>query len=478
MAVDGDRRLRCEQQQPSCAQPRNVYLDLGTNWGNTLRLHHDLMRWVNQSDKLNEPWLVYGFEASPLIAPFVDQFVRWLNHEVTDPPRNCLPPSGSSAHLSKFASAFGCDQRPGADHLRCLRHVLDGPLAALRPDVSLNSSRLVRCRLAEAATWCPQRRCTSASSRSSCSRYASKYVFVPAAVGGRAGWTAMQEDPWQLLRGGALPVWSPNRVSRDTLQIRHVRTVDFAQWIKATFAPSDYVVVKMDIETAEYAVLAQLDRVGALGLLDVLSFETHPGVAAKHVRADLGGGHTPLPDFVHALLRGEDAKRVLEAKMPWARITREADGVHDGFDALSRPQVTRRVVAEEARRCAALHRPAVNASVAARAAKLQGWLETRGRSALSRGYCETASQPGDCSHGDKGSWALHGDEISSLMGAARACVKRCAECARCQTLSFSPTWRDCSWFARCDLSALHAKPSDFWTIELPGVPEDAMASHF
>ena len=39
---------------------RNVYLDLGANWANTLRLYHDFY-----PQKRKEPWEVYAFEASP-----------------------------------------------------------------------------------------------------------------------------------------------------------------------------------------------------------------------------------------------------------------------------------------------------------------------------------------------------------------------------------------------------------------------------
>ena len=61
-----------------------VYIDLGANWANTLRLFKDIP-W-RQGHQYSGPWEVYAFEASPLIQPFVERFTRYLNGAQDRPP--------------------------------------------------------------------------------------------------------------------------------------------------------------------------------------------------------------------------------------------------------------------------------------------------------------------------------------------------------------------------------------------------------
>jgi hypothetical protein len=53
---------------------RHVYLDLGANWGNTLRLYRDI-------DKSPGPWDIYSLELSPSIGWYVDGLCKFLNGE-------------------------------------------------------------------------------------------------------------------------------------------------------------------------------------------------------------------------------------------------------------------------------------------------------------------------------------------------------------------------------------------------------------
>ena len=132
-----------------CA-PRRVYVDLGVNWCNTLRLHEDVVPILNAKVlPSNEHWYVFGFEASPLIAPFADQFVAWLNGERDERPESCLPSSGSKLHLKEYAKGYGCDPERN-DWLMCVFKLLDKPLMALAPDPKLNMSALLKDRLASA----------------------------------------------------------------------------------------------------------------------------------------------------------------------------------------------------------------------------------------------------------------------------------------------------------------------------------------
>ncbi|CAJ1336650.1 unnamed protein product, partial [Effrenium voratum] len=81
-------------------KPRQVYMDLGTNWANTLRLYRDMTRRPGA-------WEVYGFEANPYIQPYVDHFVRYLNGAGPKPVLT-LPPAGSNKKLRTYGEMFGC----------------------------------------------------------------------------------------------------------------------------------------------------------------------------------------------------------------------------------------------------------------------------------------------------------------------------------------------------------------------------------
>ena len=70
------------------------------------------------------------------------------------------------------------------------------------------------------------------------------------------------------------------------------------------------------------------------------------------------------------------------------------------------------------------------------------------------GPCGTADSAGDCGAGHKGSWTLTERQTRSWEAAAAACERRCLACGRCNYVSFSLRWRDCSWFHECDLGAL------------------------
>ena len=123
----------------------SLYLDAGANWGNTLRLANDLFPKQN--------WLTVAFEASPMIQPFVEDYVDFLNAppgERPDAPTVCLPRSGSTPHLRRYAPSLGCKSKSDEAMRACVMAALAPRLAALKPDPSLNSSDVVDKRLAEA----------------------------------------------------------------------------------------------------------------------------------------------------------------------------------------------------------------------------------------------------------------------------------------------------------------------------------------
>ena len=51
--------------------------------------------------------------------------------------------------------------------------------------------------------------------------------------------------------------------------------IDFSRWLSANFSIRDYIIVKMDIEGAEYEVLEKMIRDGTLQMVNELYVEFH-----------------------------------------------------------------------------------------------------------------------------------------------------------------------------------------------------------
>ena len=78
--------------------------------------------------------------------------------------------------------------------------------------------------------------------------------------------------------------WKPDKRVSETVE---VPAIDFAGWLVRNVKLEDYVVIKMDIERAEYAVLPRLLATGAACLIDELYLECHTGDSG-----DIGKGRT------------------------------------------------------------------------------------------------------------------------------------------------------------------------------------------
>lgn len=255
------------------ACPRRIYLDLGVNWANTLRLYETIA-----PTDANAAWEVYGFEASPLIQPYAFRFCKWLNGELSKEPVLCLPRSGSTAHLSKYARDVGC--KHGATLRSCMNDRFDAHLRALKPDPHLNSSTLLA------------KQANMALLPLGCRARSSRFTFMPAAVSSVNGWMRLESAPHRLIRGGsirtdfllgdeghmlALAEAKRSAWYRENDYVYRVRTFDVASWMAISFSYSDFIVVKMDVEGAEFPVLRKLISLGKMGLVDVLAMECHSG---------------------------------------------------------------------------------------------------------------------------------------------------------------------------------------------------------
>jgi hypothetical protein len=223
--------------------PRRVYIDAGANWANTLRLYDELGTiFPDVRAASSQPWEIYAFEASPVIHPFVEEFVKYLNGLVARPTL-LVPPIGSSRTHGRYSKMFNCTSRAGygtrkREMYECLyarfeRHIMDHiRLAYSKESASyFYSSRLIAERLREARE--PN---NDPAGRP-------RYTFIPAAIGNQSGWLDIN---WRFTQQ-FLPFGMRN--PPDPLPVTtRVQSIDFVQWLCDHFQPSDHVLIKFDIE--------------------------------------------------------------------------------------------------------------------------------------------------------------------------------------------------------------------------------------
>ena len=188
----------------------------------------------------------------------------------------CTPPVGSTTDLLRFAGMIGCERSWAPKVNYCMNKVFAGlngrgfnEKAVDRP---LLLPSIVDARLREAlpAHEPPVKGTT-------------RYTFVPAAAGTKESELTLEKD---FFSGRVKP---SNRAV--------VQVVDFARWLNASFTTHDYVLLKMDIEGAEHAVVPRLVETGAIRLIDRLAFECHD--AKKECKATLKKLKQASVEIVH-----------------------------------------------------------------------------------------------------------------------------------------------------------------------------------
>lgn len=110
--------------------------------------------------------------------------------------------------------------------------------------------------------------------------------------------------------------------------------------------------------------------------------------------------------------------------------------------------------------------PVANADLNATRPLASTWLASAraGHCGATDGKLELA----DCMHGQKGAIGLHPDEArGGWESAASSCLTRCARCQRCQYVSLSLQWLDCSFYHACNLGALHTNVPGFRSGAMP-----------
>ena len=88
---------------------RLVYIDLGVAYGDTLDLYEALDHRPQRRASAYGPWEIYGFEASPKRATYLERLFRFKNG-VGERPKWCYPPVGSTHDRMRFAARLGCDR--------------------------------------------------------------------------------------------------------------------------------------------------------------------------------------------------------------------------------------------------------------------------------------------------------------------------------------------------------------------------------
>ena len=251
------------------AAPRHVYLDLGTNWGDTLDLYRKGLADGAHANATN--WEVYGFEAAPLLMPYVDQLVRWKNGVPgVERPVTCFPPAGSTKDRIRFSKLVGCWRTWAPKINFCLEHLFRSDLDRREPDHVLLNHTTVWQRLHEAR----ERPVPTAA--------AARYTFVPAAVGGRTGTISFSRKRISAgansrltsgFRKGSMKHLAAGAGSSNATF--DVQIVDVTSWLARNFHVDDYVLVKLDVEGAEHEIVERLEARGALSLIDVMAIECH-----------------------------------------------------------------------------------------------------------------------------------------------------------------------------------------------------------
>ena len=273
-----DGNLKLGKYSSSARQCRRmVYLDLGANWANTLRLHHSLKHWLNNSQAQMPrqrsacwyDWEIYSFEPSPVMQPYLDAYATYLTGKGTKPTLT-VPPIGGSLQMLPYAKKFGC---PSAhDHTQyksmyaCMNRVFADAYRKLQIDARLNDTLLLQARLDEASI-------PNFGVAGSRSRHGDRYTFLPAGVSDRAGSIDVSWPSGLFLQTGPeAALGAPPPIARPSHIPEHMSApmVDIPAWLKQHFKSTDIIVVKMDVEGAEHGILRKMAEDGTLSWISVL----------------------------------------------------------------------------------------------------------------------------------------------------------------------------------------------------------------
>ncbi len=221
---------------------RRVYLDFGAHAANS----HNLF---TLSDDKSGPWIVWLFEPSYLMAPFNRVAVRRGNGEN-------VPMQNFEILNQKLWECIISPSNPDRSYKPCLTILMEevGILEKLRVNVSM-------AQVAEVL-----KKAKAAQGKQA-------YYYVPAAVGTEDKLATFHFSVDNLVNGGSSML--NVETHSENLSPAVVPVVDVASWMLASFNPEDHLLVKMDIEGAEFDVLPRLISTGAIKLIDEMKIEWH-----------------------------------------------------------------------------------------------------------------------------------------------------------------------------------------------------------
>lgn len=309
-------RVGVDDKLIDCSKTRLVYIDLGVNWANTLRLFKDLGKCPNATH-----WEIYGFEAHPWIQKYANHFVEFLNGQVPMPPKE-VPPTGSSEDLHLFAKKYNCSHLPALSrHFKdCMWGSIQEQLMNLHPNPRLEDPSLLSERLHMASV-------------SNVGARFPRYVLVPAAAGHISKTVTISFNRIGLIRGGSAITTGRSDVTNETKahpaweqMHTNVTQIDVATWLTSHFKREDYVVVKADIEGAEHGLFRELFKhFGQTEscLIDYLAWQCHEGRAVSF---------DPTANCARTT-------HAMKQKCPSMTITEEGKGPYNGIDQATREEL-------------------------------------------------------------------------------------------------------------------------------------------
>jgi hypothetical protein len=254
------RKLRISNHasSPKDQLPRNIYIDAGAKDGRTLTLFQK----AAHSPLVEVPWDVFAFEPSPV-------FFALNEYETNRLSKRNIP-----QRTAKFATVPPqCQRRPELFEVEgeCQRALAEtvkfqeevfADYAEKGLPIALVEERLKR-RPDTSLIFAP-----------------GSFVHVPAAVSTEDGVVHLSWSTDNAWNGGGTTVG----INSHTMETRQyeVVAVDFASWLASVAVPSDYVFLKLDIGGAEFAVLEQLMKTGAIHLIDEISIAFHSRYDSSH----------------------------------------------------------------------------------------------------------------------------------------------------------------------------------------------------
>ena len=99
-------------------------------------------------------------------------------------------------------------------------------------------------------------------------------TFIQKAVWIEDGTTKFYRDKKKMNAGGSI-LFEKTSKNLNKKKPIIVETIDFSKWIKEKFKKADYIVLKMDIEGAEYKVIARMLAEGTFEYINKLLIEWH-----------------------------------------------------------------------------------------------------------------------------------------------------------------------------------------------------------